>query len=89
MIICVRIPANNESERHAIGAALRRREGRCGRRRFTGGHRVGSVNRADTGDGDPDLERSAASSDEIYHINDVDRGAVWEETRMHMRPLYN
>ena len=38
-----------------------------------------------TGDGDPDLERlGCVVSDEIHYINDVDRGAVWEETLMHM-----
>jgi len=38
-----------------------------------------------TGDADPDLERlGCVVSDEIHYINDVDRGAVWEETLMHM-----
>ena len=38
-----------------------------------------------TGEGDPDLERlGCVVSDEIHYINDVDRGAVWEETLMHM-----
>ena len=38
-----------------------------------------------TGDGDPDLERlGCVVSDEIHYINDVDRGAVWEETLMHL-----
>ena len=38
-----------------------------------------------TGAGDPDLERlGCVVSDEIHYINDVDRGAVWEETLMHL-----
>ena len=38
-----------------------------------------------SGDGDPDLERlGCVVSDEIHYINDVDRGAVWEETLMHL-----
>mmetsp|Transcript_15421 Transcript_15421/g.23190 ORF Transcript_15421/g.23190 Transcript_15421/m.23190 type:complete len:1435 (-) Transcript_15421:1365-5669(-) len=38
-----------------------------------------------TEDADPDLERlGCVVSDEIHYINDVDRGAVWEETLMHM-----
>ncbi|KAJ8604109.1 hypothetical protein CTAYLR_001776 [Chrysophaeum taylorii] len=36
-------------------------------------------------DVDPDLERlGCVVSDEIHYINDVERGAVWEETLMHM-----
>lgn len=36
-------------------------------------------------DADPDLERlGCVVSDEIHYINDVERGAVWEETLMHM-----
>ena len=38
-----------------------------------------------TNDRDPDLERlGCVVSDEIHYINDVDRGAVWEETLMHL-----
>lgn len=36
-------------------------------------------------DKDPDLERlGCVVNDEIHYINDVERGAVWEETLMHM-----
>ena len=76
-----------EGVRHATGGrALRRREGRgrCWeteaatalaaliRDGFTGATAI------------PILRAGCVVSDEIHHINDVDRGAVWEETLMHM-----
>jgi len=37
------------------------------------------------GSGDPDLERlGCVISDEVHYINDPERGAVWEETLMHL-----